>query len=68
MEKKLIDDAFYVEHKKWGTWDSYDVNGKCIVTSPSEDVCISATRFILKGKQEGFTDAKTYNGTVSGKL
>lgn len=67
-EKKLIDDAFYVEHKKWGTWDSYDVNGKCIVTSLTEDACVHATRFILKGQQEGFTEAKTYEGTVSGKL
>jgi hypothetical protein len=54
MNKQLIDDAFYVEKKKWGTWDSYDVNGKCIVTSFTENSCINATRFVLKEQQEGF--------------
>ena len=69
MEKQLIDDAFYVEHKQWGTWDSYDVNGKCIVTSYTEDSCINATRFVLKGKQEGFSEpVKVYDSQVSGKL
>ena len=56
MEKNLIDNCFYVEHKKWGTWDSYDGEGKCIVTSLNEESCINATRFILKGKQEGFNE------------
>jgi hypothetical protein len=50
--KKLYDDCFYVEQKQWGTWDSYDVNGKCIVTSLTEERCIEATRFHLKWKQE----------------
>ncbi len=70
MDKQLIDNAFYVEQKKWGTWDSYDVNGKCIVTSLTKDSCINATRFVLKGKQEGFdkSEEKTYDGTVGGKL
>jgi hypothetical protein len=69
MKNQLIDDAFYVEHKQWGTWDSYDVNGKCIVTSYTEDSCINATRFVLKGRQEGFSDpVKVYDSQVSGKL
>ena len=70
MEKQLIDNCFYVEQKKWGTWDSYDKDGKCIVTSLTEEECILATRFVLKGRQEGFDNAteKTYDGTVSGKL
>ena len=50
-EKKLIDDAFYVEQKKWGTWDSTDKDGKGLVTSLTEDICISATRYYLKGRQ-----------------
>lgn len=68
MEKTLIDDAFYVEEKKWGTWDSFDKEGKCLVTSLTEEECIRATRFILKGRQEGFPESQTHSGTVDGKL
>ena len=64
-----IDDAFRIEHKKYGLWDSYDKDGKSIVTALHEDECVRATRFILKGRQEGWSDATiTYNGTVGGKL
>jgi hypothetical protein len=67
-EKKLIDDAFYVEQKRYGLWDSTDRDGKGLVTSLTEEQCISATRFILKGRQEGFTESKTYESEVGGKL
>lgn len=71
MSKELIDDCFYVEQKKWGTWDSYDKDGKCIITSLTEEECVRATRWYLKAKQEGDIDKssdKTYNSTVGGKL
>ncbi len=70
MEKKLIDDCFYVEEKKYGTWDSYDVDGKCIVTSLTEEECVRATRFMLKIKQENKLNdvGVTYSSTVDGKL
>ncbi len=71
MDKQWYDDnAFYVEQKKWGTWDSYGTDDKCIVTSLTEEECVRATRFILKGRQEGFDKSteKTYDGTVGGKL
>jgi hypothetical protein len=68
MERKLIDDCFYIEAKKWGTWDSYNKDGKCLITSPTEQVCINATRFYLKGLQEGFEEVNTHQGTVDGKL
>jgi len=68
MEKKLIDDAFYVEQKKYGLWDSTDLEGKGLVTSLTEQQCISATRFYLKGRQEGFSESKTYESDVGGKL
>lgn len=55
-EKNLIDDSFYVEEKKWGTWDSYDKEGKCLITSLTEEECIKATRFILKLRQEELLD------------
>lgn len=67
-EKKLIDDAFYVKQQRWGTWDSTDKDGKGLVTSLTEESCISATRFYLKGRQEGFSESQTHSGTVDGKL
>jgi hypothetical protein len=68
MEKKLIDDAFYVEQKRYGLWDSTDKDGKGLITSLTEEQCISATRFYLKGRQEGFAESKTYESEVGGKL
>lgn len=64
-----IDDAFRVEEKKYGLWDSYDKDGKCIITSLTEGECVRATRFYLKGLQEGWSDDTiTHEGTVGGKL
>ena len=68
MEKKLIDDAFYIEQKSYGLWDSTDLEGKGLVTSLTEEQCIAATRFYLKGRQEGFAETKKYEGEVGGKL
>lgn len=65
---QLIDDCFYVKQQRWGTWDSYDKDGKGIITSLTEEACIHATRWYLKGLQEGFDDAAIYEGTVGGKL
>jgi hypothetical protein len=64
------DDAFRVEEKKYGLWDSYDKDGKCIITSLTEEECVRATRFYLKGLQEGWDDANIvkHEGTVGGKL
>lgn len=67
-EKKLIDDAFYVEQKSYGLWDSTDKDGKGLITSLTEESCINATRFYLKGIQEGFPETKKHEGTVGGKL
>jgi hypothetical protein len=68
MEKKLIDDCFYVEQKRYGLWDSTDLEGNGIITSLTEEQCIAATRFYLKGRQEGFPQSQGYEGTVGGKL
>lgn len=67
-ESKLIDDSFYVKQQRWGTWNSYDKDENSLVTSFTEDSCIAATRFYLKGRQEGFTESQTYDGIVGGKL
>lgn len=68
QNREMIDDCFYVEKKKYGLWDSYDKDGKCIITALTEEECIRATRFYLKGKQEGWPDSKTYDSVVGGKL
>lgn len=68
MEKKLIDDCFYIEEKRYGLWDSTDKDGKGLITSLTEESCIAATRFYLKGRQEGWPETKTYDGQVGGKL
>jgi len=68
MEKKLIDDCFYVEQKKYGLWYSTDKKGSQLITSFTEQSCIEATRFYLKGRQEGFSESKRYEGQVGGKL
>jgi len=71
MEKQLIDNAFYVEQKKWGTWQSYYPNGAGLITSLSEEECIRVSRWYLKRKQEGAFDnmeVKVYSGEVAGKL
>jgi len=69
MEKQLIDDAFYVEQKKYGLWDSKDKEGKGLITALTEEECVRATRFYLKGLQEGWSDDTIkHEGTVGGKL
>ena len=70
MEKQLIDDAFYVEQKKYGLWDSYDKDGKGIITALTEEECVKASRFMLKLKQENMLNqvGNSYSGTVDGKL
>jgi hypothetical protein len=69
-ERKIIDDCFYIEEKRWGTYQSHYLDGGRIVTSLTEDGCIHATRFYLKNKQEDIVnqDQKTYSSTVEGKL
>ena len=67
-EKKLIDDCFYIQQKKYGLWYSTDLKENGLVTSLTEEQCVSATRFYLKGRQEGFPESKVHSGTVDGKL
>ena len=66
-----IDDAFRVEKKKYGLWDSYDKDGKCIITALTEEQCVTATRWYLKQIQENTLDKtveRTYSSEVGGKL
>lgn len=68
MEKQLIDEAFYVECKKYGLWQSHHPDGKGIITSLTEEEVIRSTRWYLKCLQEGFEETKTYSSEVGGKL
>ena len=66
---ELIDGNFSVTRSRWGTWTSHDAEGKGLITGLTEEVVISATRFYLKGLQEGWGEStKSYEGTVGGKL
>jgi hypothetical protein len=67
-EVDWIDDTFCVKQKKYGTWDSYTKDGKCVITSGTKEHCVNATRSYLKWLQEGFPETKKHEGTVGGKL
>ena len=69
-DKQLIDNAFYVEEKKYGLWQSHYPDGSGLITSLTEEECIRASRWYLKQKQEGFdkVETKVYDGVVGGKL
>lgn len=69
-EVDWIDDAFRIEQKKWGTWESFDKKGKGLVTGLTKESCLSGTRFYLKGLQEGWegVESTQHEGTVGGKL
>lgn len=67
-EKNLTDECFYAKQQRWGTWNSYDKDDKLLVTSLTEEQCISATRFHLKGLQEGFPESQSYDIEIRGKL
>ncbi len=68
-ETVLIDGCFTVDRHRWGTWQSYDQEGNGLITSLTEEICIAATRWWLKAKQDGFPgQSKSYDGQVGGKL
>ena len=67
-EKKLIDDCFYIEKARWDVYHSYNKEEKRLITSLTEEGCINATRYYMKGLQEGFMEVITHQGSVDGKL
>ena len=64
----VIEPEFEIVRQRWGTFTSVDSDGNKLVTSLTEDQCVAATHFYLKGKQEGFADAKAHESEVGGKL
>lgn len=67
-EVDWIDDLFRVEETRWKTWRSFTKDGKEVITSLNKENCVTATRFYLKGCQEGWVATTTYEGTVGEKL
>ena len=72
MSKQFYDDdAFYIEQKKYGLWQSHYPDGGGIITSLNEHQCVTATRWYLKAKQDGEFDKvpeKTYSTKDNYKL
>ncbi len=71
QNRELIDDAFYVQETSYKIWHSFDKDGKPLITSLTRETCVAATRFYLKGCQEGWPDQESgvkYEGVVGGKL
>jgi hypothetical protein len=66
------DEVFMVRKQRWGTHVSYSLtDNQALITSLTLENCVAATRFYLKGKQEGWEgqpEVKSYEGTVGGKL
>jgi hypothetical protein len=65
---KLYDDAFSVTKTRFGMYQSYDKEGNPIILGLDENGVVAATRFYLKGKQEGFENCSAHEGVVGGKL
>lgn len=65
----LIDGCFYIKRQRWGTFVSVHKDGHSLITSLTEEGCVSSTQWYLKALQEGFPDGnRSYDGTVGGKL
>ena len=70
-EVEWIDECFRVEQKRGGTWESFDKNGKGIVTGLSKEVVVRMTRWHLQCLQDGTLDQHSRvvnDGVVGGKL
>jgi len=61
---------FVVDKSQWGTYTSYDNEGKAMITALSEDLCRQHTIFYMDGVASGWSncEAKPHEGTVGGKL
>lgn len=66
----MYDDCFFVE-ERFGLWISTSKDREALVTSLTKEECIVATRFYLKGRQEGWSEESNRvinDGVVGGKL
>jgi hypothetical protein len=68
-DAQVYDEAFWVRKQRWGTFVSVGSDDIDIITALTEEECLTATRWYLKCKQEGFPeDSRSYDGVVGGKL
>ena len=66
----MYDECFFLE-ERFGLWRSISKDREPLVTSLTKEVCIDATRFYLKGRQEGWSEESNRvinSGVVGGKL
>ncbi len=60
-DQHVYDDGFTIKENRWGTFVSATLDGRSLVTAGNLQACIDATRFHLKGEQEGFPPIKALN-------
>jgi len=71
VEYEWIDNCFRAYETEFGLWHSVTKEGRELITAMTKDICVRATRFYLKGEQEGWSSENTrvvHDGFVGGKL
>jgi len=62
-------DKYTIVKQRWGTFVSYDLEGKELITSLNEEQCQSATEWYLYWLEHGFPEPETtHESYVGGKL
>tara|TARA_R110002012_G_scaffold253205_1_gene432210 strand:- start:546 stop:818 length:273 start_codon:yes stop_codon:yes gene_type:complete len=67
----VYDECFVVRETRYGLFISTTLEGRNVITGPTQEAVVIMTRFHLKGEQEGWPDGSTlsiHEGTVGGKL
>ena len=67
----VYDECFVVRETRYGLFISTTLEGRNVITGPTQDSVIDMTRFHLKGEQEGWPEGSTlstHDGIVGGKL
>ncbi len=49
----IYDDAFEVKETRYGLFTSYRLTGEAMITGPTEEAVVHATRFNLKAEIDG---------------
>jgi|TARA_B100000073_G_scaffold163171_1_gene135009 hypothetical protein len=62
---------FRIEQRRFGTWTSFDKDGKALITGGTREAVLQGTGFHLEGVATNWancTTSKQFDGTVGGKL
>ena len=62
---------FRIEQRRFGTWTSFDKDGKALITGGTREAVLQGTAFHLEGVATNWancTTSKQFDGTVGGKL